>query len=85
MYKNGQTYISNGVSVCQSKEGLFQKIKFNTPVKTATNADCNIKGEGTEFEFKIKKDYCVTLFKELNSGKLHKLTTVGYENILIRR
>lgn len=81
---NGLEYDSNGVSICQSREGLIQKISFQDVVYLLPEENCSIgKTEGKEFEFKIKKGECVYAFMD-SKKQIHRLTTFGYEKILIR-
>lgn len=84
LFCNGDKSPSNGVSVCQSREGLIQRIVFSEPVrKPPSKPGCSISGSGTEWVFKTPKGECVHLF-QAKSGKLHRLTTLGYEAIIIR-
>ena len=41
------------------------------------------KTEGKEFVFPIKKGECVYVFMN-SAGEIHRLTTIGYEGVLIR-
>lgn len=78
---NGRTYQANGVSVCQARVGLYQSIKFKNKVIVSSKAKCGINDQGS---FRIKKGRCTTIFKDIKTKELHKLTTVGYEGILVR-
>lgn len=78
----------NGVSVCQSRVGLLQKIKFNEEVEIETYEGCDKiisidqTNKGKEFILEATKDYCIYVFK---SGlKRHRLTVYGYEDVFIR-
>lgn len=83
---NGEYTHTQGVGICQSREGLFQSVKFAEKVRVLPDSRCSIgSNEGTYFEFKIKKDRCVYRFRTVNSPKKEaRLTTFGYNNILIR-
>jgi len=84
IFCNGSEYNAGGVSACQSKMGLIQAIKFAEDVSVMPDADCSIGlTSGNYFEFPIKKGQCVYAFISA-SGKIHRLTTIGYEKILIR-
>lgn len=84
---NGSEWNSRGVTICQSKEGLLQQIEF--PVQVVVNPDpgCEIPKpvDKKTFRFPMRKQECVYNFMEINPPhKEHRLTTVGYESILIR-
>lgn len=84
---NGKTYISEGTTICQSKEGLFQKIEFGEPILFSEKSKCKPLpfDEGMRVsEFNMPNRECTFIFKGQESGKLHKLTTIGYEQIIIR-
>jgi len=82
---NGVDSNFNGVSICQAKEGLLQRIIFNTEVTVDPDEDCQLPIlKGKIFEFSIKKGLCVYAFKGQNK-ELHRLTTVGYEHIMLRQ
>lgn len=80
---NGRAYNSKGVTVCQARSGLAQRITFKKPVDIASN-DCGIEGSGKSFEFGIKRGKCAVIFGHKESKTFHKLTLLGYEKILIR-
>jgi hypothetical protein len=80
---NGKPYKSPGVTVCQSRTGLVQKISFPEEVTVLPDEGCEIgKNKGTEFIFGIRSGLCVYAFVGLE--KIHRLTTFGYDKILIR-
>ena len=82
---NGSEYNSRGVTVCQSKKGLKQLITFPVEVKVNPPAKCPLsKTEGKIFKYNIPKGRCVFAFKEKNGTRIHRLTTLDYEDILIR-
>lgn len=82
---NGETKVATGVSVCQSKTGLIQRIQFGVHVRVSPDPECAIgKTEGEIFEFEIKKGQCVYAFMS-DAGEIHRLTTFGYEQVLIRK
>lgn len=84
---NGEYYRSEGVSMCQSRETLIQAIKFESEVFVAPDPECDLgKNKGSYFEFPIKLGKCVYLFREAKKPhRDHRLTTYGYEKILIRK
>lgn len=86
---NGQDKAFKGVSVCQSKVGLVQRISFPGKVKVSPDAGCEFGDKpgimsGESFDFSIRKGQCVYVFMDANA-QTHKLTTFGYEQVLIRK
>lgn len=83
---NGDQYKSTGVSVCQSRKGLKQVITFPVVVQVKPAANCSLgKVEGKVFKFNIAGGRCVYAFMEKGGARrVHRLTTLGYESILIR-
>ena len=78
---------SNGVSICQSLFGLKQVLTFPVPVKLAANAQCQIDSpqDGKTWVYAIPRGECVMAFQELQPPyRLHRHTTIGYTDILIR-
>lgn len=82
----------NGASVCQGRVGLIQKIDFDEEMVVSPYMGCeNIKSEngtwqGKGFIINIERDYCSFVFmQKKGEHKTHRLTTYGYEDILIRR
>lgn len=86
---NGKTHNAHGVSFCQSKFGLVQEIVFSEKVTLSTKARCYALLEHEFFEdgktlrFITPRGECTFVIKS-ESGKLHKLTMIGYEQILLR-
>lgn len=94
LHCNGYLLKTNGVSICQSKMGLLQKIVFDEevhlldPVKGAAerrNPCPEIKiTDGKSFEYLIPARECVYGFIGKKSREIHQHHTVGYENIIVR-
>lgn len=82
---NGVTKNVTGVSVCQSREGMVQKIKFPSKVRAGQPANCPPmdKAEGEDFEVNLGKGKCVYAFVD-ETKKIHRLTTFGYEEFQLR-
>ena len=82
---NGEMYAST-VTMCETRQGLITSIKFDRPVRMVKpkRKECELKVEGKfqELKFKIRNRECVYAFIS-DDDKLHRLTTVGYESILI--
>ena len=84
---NGSEYNARGVSVCQSKAGLLMRITFSEKVIAPQKSVCVIlkSTDQKTFTFKMPKGQCGFRFVNLAADeKWHRLTTIGYEKILIR-
>jgi hypothetical protein len=91
VYCNGYVEKTLGVSICQSKKGLMQKIVFPVAMETTMDDErCQmpISNDSKEFEFPMVPGFCAYSFREFDSGefggRFHRLTTLGYDKILIR-
>lgn len=83
----GKNTFEEGVAVCQSKAGTLQEITFPGPVFTSSKARCpRLRSEDmTTFRFPIPVGECIYRFRGNNlEGKSLRLTTIGYQGILIR-
>lgn len=81
---DGNQVSAKGVSICQARAGLIQAIKFPKEVFVSPSANCPLpKTKGDYFEFPIQKGKCVFAFMT-KEKEIHRLTTLGYEQILIR-
>lgn len=86
---SGETYESRGTTICQSREGLTQKITFSEPVYLSPKAKCydkianSFSVDKKVLSYKSPNREC-TFILQGSSGRLHKLMTIGYEDILIR-
>lgn len=84
---NGDKRKVKGVSVCQAKKGLIQEIVFAQPVIVAEKNVCIIlkSKDDKTFRFKMPKGRCLFRFlTKTGDKKWHRLTTLGYEKILVR-
>jgi len=91
---NGYVRHPTGVSICQSRKGLIQRIEFNEEVKAIRptrgaaekREDCPelTSKDNKIFEFKLPSRECRYGFIGKESGQVHKLLTVGYEDIIVR-
>ena len=94
LHCNGYVKPYDGVSICQSREGLIQRIEFAEPVKLVRpikgavdrKGDCPVIGEDYQktYEFKIPNRECYYGFIGKDSKKIHQLLTIGYEDIIVR-
>jgi len=89
---NGYTRRNNGVSICQSREGLIQSIEFDEEV-TQLKPTIGVIGlicpklsskDNKKFTFKLPKKECIYQFKGKQSGHFHRFYTIGYEDIIVR-
>ena len=81
---NGVQRWYKGVSTCQTKMGLVIRLRFNQNM--LTDPDCNIvKINPRQFEISTQKDSCVYMFKAKGEDKWFRLTTIGYEEVILRQ
>ncbi|AHZ84633.1 hypothetical protein Bb109J_c1943 [Bdellovibrio bacteriovorus] len=83
---NGSHTSPIGTSICQARAGLRQKIVFKEPVIVIPDTEvCSVMSaaDRMEFSFIMAPGEC-TYYFGTREGKYHKLTTFGYESILIR-
>lgn len=82
---NGVTASVKGVSVCQSKAGLAQHIRFAEPVQIEWDKNCAIpkKAPDGSYELAITLGECGYTVRN-QAGQLHDLLTIGYEGVLVR-
>lgn len=87
---NEQDMSTNGVSICQSRVGLIQRLKFSSPVKQAVKSldpKCvfSAPSDGMTWEYMTPTGECVIAFGEVGPPyRIHRHTTVGYTDIQIR-
>jgi hypothetical protein len=91
---SGKNWTSNGVTVCQAKQGLWQEIEFEEEVQlhpdlqagriSLSNAKCEVfLGKFKKLRYKASNRECGYVFRS-DSGRRHKLTSVGYEELLLK-
>lgn len=85
VYCNGETRKEVGVSICQSKAGLTQQIKFEEPVMIETDKGCELpkRKETGLYEWKISHGECGYTIRT-ESGQYHDMLTIGFEGLLVR-
>lgn len=83
MQCNGWWWKSDGISVCQTKAGLDQKIKFDRDVLYEAEPSCSITAKSKrEFVVRGSMGFC---YAEFSDGKeWHRLILLGYDSVLIR-
>jgi len=82
---NGASRDFVGVEACQSRSGLYQTIDFPVPVMVSPDRGCELPAQDSgRFKFPVNKGKCVYIFKEVKGPRLARITTIGYESILVR-
>lgn len=84
---NGEVIDSKGVTICQSRAGLVQRVEFPVKVVVAAEAGCQ-KLEAADrqmFQFPISRGRCVYRFEEIEGKRQARITTLGYESVLLRK
>jgi hypothetical protein len=93
---NGDVIEFNGTSICEGRQGLLQKVTFpeevvwGKPVKGAADRkspcpEINAKTpDNKTFEFIMPPRECVYPIVSKESKKIHKMYTVGYEELVVR-
>lgn len=84
---NGFTYTANGVALCQSLAGLKQRVQFQYPVKISPSEGCRMLTPADEktFEYEMVQGKCIYEFWEPSFSRRFRLTTFGYDQILIKQ
>lgn len=83
---NGKVMTFNGVSACQSKVGLIQRISFGRPVQWGTPPEGCAAPKYVKtglYELEFKRGECVHVIRDAQD-RFHQFGTVGYEGVLIR-
>lgn len=83
---NGEVTTSKGVSVCQSRKELTQRIEFDTPVVVEAMQGCPllVAADRMNFEFQLGRGKCLYRFREIaDTRRDARLTTFGYESIRV--
>jgi len=82
---NGVTRHVNGIGVCQSKEGLYQRLKFKESVRFAAPSEgCAMPSLKDGYHYlKLSPGECVYTF-DTKGGNFGKMTMIGYQGLLLR-
>lgn len=74
-----------GVSICQSKTGLIQKIAFDVPVEYVHSKDCPRPRteDNRTFIIQMGHNKCFYLFQN-HHDDFHRLTMFGYDDVMLR-
>lgn len=81
---NGEKNIKTGISICQSKKGLIQKLNFQSEVKVVAQTGCEylLGTDKKSITYKLPKGICLYLISDgINK---HRHTAMGYESIIVR-
>ncbi len=82
---NGTIQQNPTVTACQTKAGLIQSIQFDMEVVGSCEDGCNLpKSTGKKFEWATGKGRCACMFVVKGSDRYHRLTTIGYDRVLLR-
>lgn len=77
---NGKRIETTGVSICQTRAGLLQRMEFEHPVIAEGLSSCpKIQDRAMTFIFPVSIGICLYFFYD---GKnFHKLVTFGYDDV----
>lgn len=80
---NGKQRDTIGFSICQSRKGLIQRLKFSNNPHPKMQKGCKLdKGKLLgEYFIRPDKNKCVYLF-QLSNGSRYRFVTLGYEEIV---
>lgn len=85
---NGETVVgSKGVSVCQNKVGKLTRLVTYEPVLISPPEGCEIRKlneAGSQYEIKHTDGFCVFVMSSTDGKKRSRVTTYGFEKLLIR-
>lgn len=84
---NGKQVKYGGVSICQARVGLSQMIRFEEEVIVKPDPECDgfDHHSGFIFELIVKPEECVYAFKGIKTNNVHRMTVLGYQDIVIRK
>lgn len=84
VYCNGDVFTTKGSHICQSRQGLIQKVEFDRTITSYAPEGCNkIEPEkGKQFYFSTTEGNCFYLFYD-EAGSLYRLVTFGYNEVLL--
>jgi hypothetical protein len=84
---NGEVIQSKGVTLCQSRAGLVQRIEFPVKVVVASEPGCQKleSADRQNFQFPLSRGRCVYRFEEIEGKRQARVTALGYESILLRK
>ena len=79
---NGEGWNYSGVSVCATKAGLEQQLKFEVPVIYEAGPNCTIKQSEDKKSFLVRSGigWCRAVFSD--SQNFHTLDLLGYDEVI---
>jgi hypothetical protein len=83
---DGKSYRSEGVTVCQTRAGLTQRMEFDSKIFVRPQPGCEIEvQEDYAIEWDMKEGSCAYIIQEAVSPyRQHRLTTYGYVKVILR-
>jgi len=77
---------TRGVSVCQARVGLVQRIIFKSKVSFDQDGNCGdiITEDKKTFDYFLLSGICVTTFYEKKSDTFHRHTSFGYNDVILK-
>lgn len=85
MYCNGEVKKEIGVSLCQTKAKLVQRISFEEKVSAVASEGCpagSLSDDKKSFMLPVGQGKCLYLFK--GKSDFHRLITFGYDDVILR-
>lgn len=79
---NGEKRLNEGVSICQSRMGLLQRIEFQTPVRAEALEGCTKLDQKKIQTFILPISPGLCLYYFFDGKDYHKLVTIGYDDIV---
>lgn len=84
---SGLSVKSEGVSICQAPQSLWQEIEFDEDVKfVEPEGKCatQVRSNGRQIKYRMPNADCVVVFKGMASGKIHKANWIGFEDYVLK-
>jgi hypothetical protein len=82
---NGAGTTFAGVSVCQTKAGLRQRIEFDRDVKFTAEPACHIDAlSARAFDLSSDLGFCYATFIDEKTRSFHYLILLGYDKVFVR-
>lgn len=82
LFCNGGSEVTTGVGMCQSRAGLYQKVRFLAPMVAGNPKECDqpTSTDGFEWTFKTPKGSCpVKFWTKAAPFKYYRLDVFGYD------
>jgi hypothetical protein len=83
---NGSKNTVSGVSMCQVRASLMEQVVFDVPVVVSGKCQLPVSQDKKTYMIVVQPDICVYAFMEIaDPHRSHRLTTIGYLNIMLRK